>query len=153
MGMKEKATSPVMSDENTRPSSSVDRSSPSDVLPRVDVSQNDTVDASALPNCATVAAPVSVNPQLSGDNTPHSSLSSGPRLHPIHSDRPSSAPPHHLERLSGVILRKMGDHYQTTTYGQTLRMMGDQMTFENEIRRALSSGDLDRLQNSSNTNR
>ena len=41
----------------------------------------------------------------------------------------------------------MGDHYQTSTYGRTLRMMGDQMSFENEIRRALSYSDLDRLQN------
>ncbi|KAL8613426.1 hypothetical protein ACOMHN_057146 [Nucella lapillus] len=94
----------------------------------------------------------STNPP-SAASTPdhlHSGLTSGPRVHPSHGDRPSSAPPHRLEKLSGVILRIMGDHYQSSTYGQTLRLMGDQMTFETEIRRALSYSDLDRLQNNSN---
>ena len=79
-----------------------------------------------------------------------SGLTSGPRLHPVHGDRPNSAPPHHLEKVSAVILRTMGDHYQTSSYGKTLRMLGDQMTFESEIRRALSYSDLDILQNHDN---
>ena len=137
MGMKGKDITPVMSDEDD---SATRNQSQSNLFPRESATES---------NAASLASPGASENLPSSTSSPdhvHSGLISGPRLHPTHGDRPSSAPPHHLEKLSGIILRTMGDHYQTSTYGRTLRMMGDQMSFENEIRRALSYSDLDRLQ-------
>ncbi|GFR69226.1 hypothetical protein ElyMa_003751700 [Elysia marginata] len=55
------------------------------------------------------------------------------------SERPNSAPPHHLERISGVLLRLIGDHYLCLTCGRELRTIGDQLALETDIRRAFSS--------------
>lgn len=145
MGMKgkDKDITPVMSDEDNVNSSNASRDQ-SDLFPNERVTDN---------KAASCTSPDASSNLPSSANSPehhHSGLTSGPRIHTVHGDRPNSAPPHHLEKLSGVILRTMGDRYQTSTYGQTLRLMGDQMTFENEIRRALSYSDLDRLQNSDN---
>ena len=59
-----------------------------------------------------------------------------------HSERPNSAPPHHLERISGVLLRLVGDHYLCLTCGRQLRTIGDQLALETDLRRAFSSSHL-----------
>ena len=59
-----------------------------------------------------------------------------------HSERPNSAPPHHLERISGVLLRLVGDHYLCLTCGRQLRTVGDQLALETDLRRAFSSSQL-----------
>ncbi|CAG5125940.1 unnamed protein product [Candidula unifasciata] len=56
--------------------------------------------------------------------------------------RPVSAPPHHLERISGMLLRLVGDHYLCTTCGRQLRGIGDELTLETSLHRILSSHDL-----------
>lgn len=56
-----------------------------------------------------------------------------------HPERPNSAPPHHLERISGVLLRLVGDHYLCLTCGRELRNVGDQLALETNLRRAFSS--------------
>lgn len=103
-----------------------------------------TVQGSDESSSISASAPVQTPPQ--SHNPPHhnSGMVSGPRLNPHHGDRPNSAPLH-LERLSGMILRRLGDQYDGSSYGRSLRIIGDQMTFEQEIRRALSYSDLDRL--------
>lgn len=57
----------------------------------------------------------------------------------LHGSRPHSAHLHH--RLMGRILRGMGDSY-CYSCGIALRQMGDELSGEYEVRRALSTGDL-----------
>ena len=142
MGMKGKPVTSVMSDEDDSSPSASRNQSESNLFPHENVTENNAASHTSPGASGTLPSMTS-----SLDHV-HSCLTSGLRLHPTHGDRPNSAPPHCLEKLSGMILRTMGDHYQRSTCGRTLRMMGDQMTFENEIRRALSYSDLDRLQNS-----
>lgn len=56
--------------------------------------------------------------------------------------RPVSAPSHHLERISGALLRLVGDHYLCSTCGRQLRNIGDQLTLETSLRHAFSSRDI-----------
>ena len=88
-------------------------------------------------------------------NTPDQAqrpLTSGPRPHGSSSlDRPSSAPPHQLERLSGAILRSLGDQYQNRSMGKSWQFLGDQLEFESQVRRALSYPSLSSLNKDDNT--
>jgi hypothetical protein len=78
----------------------------------------------------------------------HSSrpLTAGPRPNPIHSDRPNSAPPHQLEKVSAAILRSLGDQYNDShsnkSHARSWQMLGDQMHFEYGVRRVLSFSDI-----------
>ncbi|RUS90504.1 hypothetical protein EGW08_001772 [Elysia chlorotica] len=58
------------------------------------------------------------------------------------SERPNSAPTHHLERISGMLLRLVGDHYLCLTCGRQLRTIGDQLALETDLRRAFSTSHL-----------
>lgn len=72
---------------------------------------------------------------------------------PYHRERPNSAPLPEAERLSGLILRLLGDNYETSNCGRTLRRLGDQMIIETEVyRRIQSYNDLERLHLQQNNN-
>ena len=61
-------------------------------------------------------------------------------------ERPNSAPsPHHLERVSGTLLRLVGDHYMCATCGRELRTIGDQLMVETDLRHTFSSANLSDL--------
>lgn len=84
------------------------------------------------------------SPLSFGEGDPPASLFLTPSITTArHShSRPVSAPPHHLERISGMLLRLVGDHYLCTTCGRQLRNIGDELTLETSLRRILSSDDL-----------
>ena len=57
-------------------------------------------------------------------------------------DRPHSA---HLHRMYGRVLRLIGDDYLCSTCGKTLQVIGDELSTEYAIRKALSCNDLEKL--------
>ncbi|XP_059151328.1 uncharacterized protein LOC131937733 [Physella acuta] len=62
-------------------------------------------------------------------------------------ERPFSAPPDSLEKISGTLLRLVGDHYLCSSCGRQLRTLGDQLTFETNLRHALSASELNAYHN------
>ncbi|GFO21391.1 hypothetical protein PoB_004789600 [Plakobranchus ocellatus] len=79
-----------------------------------------------------------LSPQVQGSNifTPPP-----PRCRTVNTqpERPSSAPPYRLQRISGLLLRLVGDHYLCLTCGRELRTIGDQLALETDLRRAFAS--------------
>lgn len=71
-------------------------------------------------------------------------LTSSPHQRQVHrsQERPFSAPPDSLEKISGTLLRLVGDHYLCSSCGRQLRTLGDQLTFETNLRHALSASEL-----------
>ncbi|KAK7501742.1 hypothetical protein BaRGS_00007173 [Batillaria attramentaria] len=101
MGMKGKETSAVMSASSPNNNSGDKDRSQSSQLPRIVVEGSDTT-SSASSN------PIESPTQPQTPQQP-SGLVSGLRQNPLHGhgDRPNSAPPEHLERLSRTVLERI----------------------------------------------
>lgn len=82
------------------------------------------------------------------DNPPDSLfLTPSPQRQRQNAERPNSAPIDYLERISGNLLRLVGDHYQCCTCGRQLRTIGDQMAIEAHIRRTFSASHIEMVHN------
>ncbi|CAL1538839.1 unnamed protein product [Lymnaea stagnalis] len=101
-------------------------------------------DISTEPSFHNIAYPTSDDPPDSLFLT-----SSTPRSRQSSQERPYSAPANYLEKISGQLLRLVGDHYHCSNCGRQLRNIGDQLTIETTLRNAWSSGELNNLRNKS----
>lgn len=104
------------------------------------------VHVNIIPNSPVTPSPQpNLNPPSFPENPPDSVfLTPSPQIQRSRqsSVRPNSAPADHLERISGTLLRLVGDHYMCSTCGRQLRNIGDQMELEANIRRTFSTGHL-----------
>ena len=60
----------------------------------------------------------------------------------LQAERPQSA---HMHRVCGQLLRVIGDNYICSSCGKALQTMGDELTMEYGIRKALSCNDLEKV--------